>query len=617
MRDIHCRTCFILVAAALIIAVSLTSGITRAADVTHGFSPLHPLKYGPDFRHFDYVDPDAPKGGTLRLGAVGTFDSLNTLRYPGRTPLSRPEGFGLRSLLYDKLIVASADEPAGYYGLLAERITVAPDYSWVRFEIRPDARWHDGKPVTARDVVFTFETLARQGPPFSRQMLHGVRVQAEGKLAVKITAARPGNRDFVAQVGQVAIHPQHFWAERDVKKGGLEIPLGSGPYRVVKVLPGRKIALERVPGYWAAAHPVSRGRYNYDRIEAEFYRNNTVALEAFKTGAFDLRIEQDAVRWATGYEGPALAAGRIKQKKLALATPGHLMMLVFNMRRPLFKDTRVRRAISLAYDFSWTNRNLFHGQYRPIASFYQATRNAASGAASPGERKLLAAHVAALPDGILDAASPDEGKPPLDARSALVEAKRLLDAAGLAVRNGKRIDPASGEPVSVRIAYTNPRLPRVFGPFAKSLERLGITLKHPPLEPVTASKVLLGHDYDLAALDRWVPGVVPGTGEFLLWGSALADVTPSYALSGVKDAALDAAIKTMTAARSLETLQTAARAFDRILRWRQYAIPLWRSPEIWLALSDRIALPPSDSLLSVSYIDRAWAVVPGATKAVR
>lgn len=610
MSHIRLRTFLTLLTALSFLAVSATTGGLFAADAAHGYSPVHSLKYGADFKHFDFVNSDAPKGGKLRLGAVGTFDSLNTLRYPGRTPLARPEGFSLRDLIYDKLLVQSADEPAGYYGLLAERVIVAPDLGWVRFDLRRDARWHDGNPITARDVVFTFKTLSKQGPPFYRQMLRGVRVEAESSHSVKITAPHPNSRVFVAHVGGIQIHPHHFWAKRDVEHGGLEIPLGSGPYRVAKVQPGRKIVLERTPDYWAAAHPINRGRHNFDRIDVEFYRDNTVALEAFKAGAFDLRVEQDAVRWATAYQGPALTTGRIKRHNLRLATPGRLMMFVFNMRRSLFRDIRVRRAIALAFDFGWTNRNLFHGLYEPIGSFFDSTRNAASGAAARDERRLLASHLDALPNGILDAASPKEGRPSSAARSALVKAKRLLDDAGFAVQNGKRIDPSTGNPVTIRLVYINPRLPRVIGPFAKSLEKLGVTLKHQPLEPVTASKTLLGHDYDIAALAQWAPGVLPGTSESLLWGSAFADITPSYALSGVKDPALDSAIKAMSSARSLEALQTAARAFDRILRWRQYAIPLWRTPKVWIAVRDRIKLPPSDDLFRLTFVDRAWITEP-------
>lgn len=600
------------------IAISLALILPESAVATgpaHGFSPVHPLKYKSGFTHFDYVNLNAPKGGTLRLGAIGTFDTLNTLRYPGRSPASRSERFNIRNLIFDTLLVKSADEPAGYYGLLAKSVEVASDHSWARFSLRSDARWHDGEPITANDIKFTFETLVKQGPPYVRQVLRGVKVSVEDKATVLIKAPHPGDRDFTGRVGMIAIHPKHFWTKHDVAKGGMTKPLGSGPYQISSIDNGKKISFERNAKYWAADHPANAGRYNFEHIQVEFYRDSTVALEAFKAGAFDLRVEQDAVRWATGYAGPSLSDGRIKMNAYTGSAPGQLMTLVFNLRRDMFKDIRVRRAINLAYDFAWTNTNLFHGQYEPVTSFFAKTRNAASGAAGDDERKLLSPYASKLPTGILDAASPTDGKPARDRRAALSEAKRLLDEAGFRVHDGVRIDPATKKPMSIKLVYLNPRLSRVLGAFANSLKRLGITLKYPSLEPVTASKTILGHEYDMAALDRWNPGLVPGTSESLVWGSALADRTPSYALSGARDEALDATIKAMSSARSLEALQTGARAFDRLLRWKQYTVPMWRSSKLWVAHWKSIALPSYNGLDLLTLTDLAWRADKTATPA--
>lgn len=593
-------------AALLAVLFAMAGAPVQAGDAAHGYSPLHGLKYDSGFTRFAYVNAHAPKGGTLKLGAVGSFDSLNTLRYPGRTPNAQAERFDMRDLIYDTLLVKSADEPAGYYGLLASSVEVADDFAWARFVLRPDARWHDGRRVTADDVVFTFTVLARQGPPYLRHILRGVAVRAEDDGAVRFTAPHPGDREFVARVGLVAIHPRHFWENHDVTHGGMDMPLGSGPYRVASADAGRKVIFERVPGYWGANHPANAGRYNFDRIELEFFRDDTVALEAFRSGAFDLRVERDAVRWTTGYEGPALAEGRIRKQSIDEAAPGHLMALVFNLRREKFRDVRLRRAIALAYDFSWTNDNLFHGQYAPVASFFGDTRNAAAGPAGEGERKLLEPYLDQLPDRILLAPAPQRSSADLPRREALSEAAELLDAAGFRVRGGARVDPATGEPLAIRLAYLNPRLPRVLGAFADSLSRLGIRLTYPTLEPVTASKTILSHDFDMAALERWEPGLAPGTTESLLWSSALADATPSYALAGAKDPALDATIGAMTAARSLQELETAARAFDRVLRWRQYAIPLWRNTATWVAHRNTVAFPDCTGLDLKSLVDIAW-----------
>lgn len=596
-----------LVAALVIMLIAFAGhNKARAGDAAHGFSPVHELKYPSGFRHFSYVHADAPKTGTLRLGAIGTFDSLNTLRYPGHTPSSRDERFSIHDFIYDTLLFKSADEPAAYYGLLAESVEVADDHSWARFTLRPDARWHDGQSITPEDIRFTFATLTEQGPPYLRQILRGVEVVVENASTVLIKAPRPGDRDFAPRVGNVPIHPKHFWQKNDVNKSGLTPPLGSGPYRVVAVDAGRKITFERVPDYWGKAHPVNTGRHNFARIEIEFFRDSTVALEAFKAGKYDLRVEKDAVRWATGYDGPALTRKKIVKSTFTPSVPGQMMTLVFNVRRGKFKHRNVRRAIALAYDFDWTNKSLFHGQYTPVGSFFSGTRNAASGKAGEGERELLKPHLASLPDGILDAPSSDSTSSLVDRRDALREAKRLLDAAGYKVRDAKRIDPATGEPMSIRLAYINPGLRKVFGAFARSLDKLGIALSYPTLEPITASKTILSHDYDMAALSRWNPGLVPGTSESLVWGSALADRTPSYALSGAKDAALDATIAAMTRARSLDSLENAARAFDRVLRWQQYAIPMWRTPSAWIAHRNTVGLPSFDGLDMRSIVDLAW-----------
>ncbi|MGE0612438.1 MAG: extracellular solute-binding protein [Hyphomicrobiales bacterium] len=587
----------------------------QAGEAAHGYSPLHKLKYDSSFSHFGYVNIHAPRGGTLKLGTVGGFDSLNTLRYPGRTPNAQAERIDIRDLVYDTLLAKSADEPAGYYGLLARSVEVADDYSWARFVLRPDARWHDGKPVTADDVVFTFTVLARQGPPYLRHVLRGVTARAEDAGAVRFTAPHPGDREFVARMGLVAIHPRHFWESHDVTRSGMDIPLGSGPYRVASADPGRKIVFERVPDYWGANHPVNAGRHNFDHVEIEFFRDDTVALEAFRSGAFDLRVERDAVRWMTGYEGPALGEGRIRKVAIDEAAPGHLMSLVFNLRRDKFKDVRLRRAIALAYDFSWINDNLFHGQYVPVTSFFGNTRNAATGPAGAGERELLEPYLATLPDRILMSPAPPRPAAELSRREALADAAALLDEAGFKVKDGARLDPATGEPLAIRLAYLNPRLPRVLGAFAESLSRLGIRLTYPTLEPVSASKAILAHDFDMAALERWEPGLAPGTSESLLWSSMLADATPSYALAGAKDPVLDATIRAMTNARSLEELEVAARAFDRVLRWRQYAIPLWRNPATWVAYRNTVAFPDCTGLDLKSLVDLAWHKPEGSGRA--
>jgi microcin C transport system substrate-binding protein len=572
-----------------------------AAEPKHGYSPVHALKYGPDFQHFDYANPRAPKGGTLRLGATGTFDSLNPLRYPGRVPQL------LRDLVFDTLLVRSGDEPAAYYGLLAETIAVSEDRKRVTFTLHPEARWHDGEAVTARDVAFTFRTLLDQGPPFYQQALRHYTVSVTGPREISFETRGAAKRDMVRILGTLPIQPKHFWAKRDLSDHGLTPPLGSGPYRVEKVDPGSSVMLERDPDYWAADLPVNRGRYNFDRISIAYYRDDSVALEAFRAGDFDLRKENTAARWARGYDGPALRDGRIKRDVIETRTAGEITTLVFNLRRAPFDDQRVRQAISLAYDFDWTNDNLMYGLRAPVESFFGETAFAARGSATQAERELLAPFADGLPSSRLFE-TPNPGlRAGLSARRAVfAEADRLLRAAGFTVKDGQRVAKASGAPLRIDLLNYDPSLIRILGPFAQNLKRLGIELRYPLVDPATGTRRTLDHDFDMAVL-KWSPRAVPGNAESLLWGSALAGRKGSYALAGAKDPALDAALEAMVTARDMGRLRTAARAFDRVLRWRHYAIGLWRDSDVWLAYWDRFAQPAATPRYAPSFVDRWWA----------
>lgn len=588
-------------ASALVLASSLLAAAANVqAGPAHGFSPVHALKYPPGFSEFAYVRPDAPKGGTLRLGATGTFDSLNPLLYPGRVPGH------VRDLVFDTLLERSADEPAAYYGRLAESVEVSGDRRTVRFTLREAARWHDAEPVTAEDVTFTFETLREQGAPFYRQALRHYTVEAEGARQIAFHARGGAIRDMVRILGSLPIQPAHFWKTRDLKDHGLTPPLGSGPYRVDRVNAGAGVTLARVPDYWGADLPVNRGRFNFDRIETVYYRDDSVALEAFRAGDFDLRLEESAAQWAGGYDGPALREGRIRRDVIETATGGELTTLVFNLRRPPFDDVRVRRAISLAYDFDWTNANLMHGLMQPVESLFGDTPFAARGAASESERALLRPFAGELPGGLLDAPSPGLRSGIESRRDALARADRLLRDAGFPVRDGVRISAETGDPLSIDLLNHDPSVIRILGPFARSLERIGISLRYGLVDPATGTRRTLDHDFDMVVL-RWSPRAVPGNAESLLWSSALADRKGSYALAGAKDAALDAALEAMVTAREMDRLVIAARAFDRVMRWRNYALGLWRKDEIWLAYWNRFGRPDDTPAYAPSFIDRWWA----------
>ncbi len=587
-------------AAAAALAVPPVAAAPGAGALAHGFSPLGRLKYGPDFAAFAYVDPDAPKGGTLRLARIGAFDTTDTLHYPG-TPA------GDIRLLYDRLVLASEDEVASFYGLLARGLAVAEDFSRVDFLLDERARWHDGTPVTADDVAFTFETLKAEGAPFYRQAFRPLSVRVEGERAVSILSTRPGDRDLVRRLAAIPIHPAHHWRDRP-RREARAAPLGCGPYRLAEVEAPRRVVLERVPGWWAADHPVARGRFNFERIEIAYFRDETVALEAFRAGGHDVAFEDDPSRWRAAYAGPAFSSGAIRKTVVDRPGAGTVHGLVFNMRRPLLADRRVRLALCLCWDFEGANRTLFAGGMERFGSVFGDTALAAEGPAGPEERALLLAAGVAPDAAVLSRADPFRGLPSGGSREALAVASRLLDEAGLAVRDGARTDPATGRPVVLSVVSPGPAYDRPLAWLERTARRLGIVLRPVQADPQAATNRMLDRDFDLATLS-WAPARLPGTAERLLWHSDLAEAPASYALSGLSDPAVDRSVEALEAARSPEALRTAGRAFDRTLRHAVPMIPLWRSDVVRLAYQDRFGQPPEEGLVP-DPLDRWWQVAP-------
>lgn len=538
------------------LAVVCLWSMAAGAEPRHGFSLLGALRYPAGFAHFDYVNPAAPKGGRLRLSRIGGFDSTNTLRYPGNTPAE------LRTMVYDRLLVQAEDEPASHYGLLAETVDVSDDLSRVAFRLRPEARWHDGAPVTARDVAFTFDTLKEQGAPFYRQSYRAITVEAPDDRTVVFTSATAGDRELVGLVGAMPVHPVHVWRDGAAQTATLAPPVGSGPYRVARIDAGRTVVLERVEDYWGRDLPVNRGRWNFGTVTFDYYRDDGVALQALIADRIDLRVEDDATRWLTAYDSPPLRDGRIRRTVQRLPGPGAVTGLVFNLRQPRFQDPRVREAVALAYDFERANQLLFGGLYGRVDSLY--------GGGGPG------------------------ASPPDERRAALRRAAALLDEAGFPVRDGRRVDAGNGEPFTIEVAYLDHTLVRVLGLFEAELARLGIALAYPSLEPSAARSRLLDHRFDMAALS-WSPSRLPGRAERLLWGSALADRPGSYALAGARDPALDAAIDAMLSARSPHAVTDAAHRFDNVLTARRYMVPFWRTNARWIAHWDRFGHPETDT----------------------
>ena len=584
-----------------------------------GYAPLSKLNYKPDDTHFAYVNPDAPKGGKLRLGRTGSFDSLNFLRYPGTTIADRAQiPLHITDYLFDSFLTRAADEPAAWYCLAATSVEVTRDLSAVTFTLNESARFHDGDLMTADDVIFTFNTLKEQGAPYYRQVLRAITIEKTGERRITYTNKRPGDRNFPPLVGSLPIHPAHFWqgerlTQRPLNDKTMLLPLGSGPYKITQATAGKSATLTRVKTYWAKDSFTQKGRFNFDEIVIDYFRDDNSALASFKVGGQDMRQEFNTVTWSREYKGPALDAGRFKQTTINSKGPGEATLLAFNQRRALFKDRRVRKAFALLYDFETANRILFHGLYQKSSSVYGISPLAAKGAANAAEKAILTPHLKTLPDGLFENPAPKDIAAESGYRQRFRMAAKLLDEAGFTLNGANRIDPKTGEPLTVTVSYLNPRHQRILLHYAKSLSEAGIKLELPALAPSAARKKALDHDFDLALLS-WKPDMLAGTSEMLLWGSRLADVKGSYALAGIKDQALDAAIMAINRARNFTEMTNATRAFDRIFAWQVYAIPLYRSNADWLSYWTNFARPETTPDYFLTFVDRWWAKEMQQTK---
>ncbi|MBH3392221.1 ABC transporter substrate-binding protein [Pseudomonas putida] len=566
-----------------------------------------PPKYPADFKHFDYVNPDAPKGGTFRQSSFGGFDSLNPFINKGVSA----ENIGS---IYDTLMRQSQDEPFTEYGLVAGKIEKAPDNSWVRFYLRPEARFHDGHPMRAEDVVFTFNALIKDGAPLYRQYYADVaEVVAEDPLKVLFRFKHKGNRELPLILGQLPVLPKHWYANRDFNRGNLEIPLGSGPYKVAEVKAGRSVRYERVKDYWAKDLPINRGFYNFDVMTFDSYRDSTVALEALKAGAFDYALEVSAKNWATAYNVPAVREGRLIKEELPNGNPTGMQGFIFNIRRPVFQDMRVRQALSLLLDYEWTNKQLFNGAYTRTGSYFDNSEMAAHGLPSPNELKILEPLRGKVPDQVFSEAF----KNPVSDGSGMIreqqrQAYKLLQEAGWKIVDDKMVD-AQGKPVSIEFLLAQTEFERILLPFKRNLADLGIDLSIRRVDVSQYITRLRSRDYDMI-VGGYPQSNSPGNEQREFWSSAAADNPGSRNFIGLRDPAIDQLVEELINADSRQSLIDHCRALDRVLLWGYYVIPNWHIKTWRVAYWNHIGHPKVSPKYDIG-ID-TWWIKPGVTPAV-
>lgn len=566
-----------------------------------------PPKYPADFKHFDYVNPDAPKGGTFRQSSFGGFDSLNPYINKG-VPAEDI------SLIYDTLMAQSLDEPFTEYGLVAGKIEKAPDNSWVRFYLRPEARFHDGHPIQAEDVVFTFNTLIKQGAPLFRGYYADVAdVIAEDPQRVLFTFKHKNNRELPLILGQLPVLPKHWWEGRDFTRGNLEVPLGSGPYRVAEVKPGRSVRYERVKDYWAKDLAVTRGFYNFDELTYDYYRDNTVALEALKAGQFDYWLEISAKNWATAYNVPPVRDGRLIREELPNGNPTGMQGFIYNLRRPLFQDIRVREALSLLLDYEWTNKQLFNGAYTRTTSYFENSEMAASGLPDAEQLKILEPLRGKIPEQVFTQAFAN----PVSDGSGMIrdqqrKAYKLLQEAGWKIVDDKMVD-TQGKPVSIEFLLAQTEFERILLPFKRNLADLGIELNIRRVDVSQYINRLRSRDFDMI-VGGFPQSNSPGNEQREFWSSSSADNPGSRNFMGLRDPAIDSLVESLINADSRQSLIAHTRALDRVLQWGYYVIPNWHIKTWRVAYWNPIGHPKVSPKYDIGI--HTWWIKPEVTPAL-
>ena len=593
-------------------AIGVSSLAVKAGAQTktwrHGLSLFGDIKYPEGFKHFDYVNPQAPQGGTVRLGSFGTFDNFNIVIAGVKGSIAAGT-----ELFTETLMTSALDEVSSEYGLLAEAVSHPEDHSTVTYRLRANARWHDGRPVTTDDVLYSFDVLKRSSPFYGAYYRHVTKLEKTGEREITFNFDGPGNRELPQIVGQLPVLPKHWWEgtdkngnKRDIAQTTLEPPLGSGPYKIKEFVPGRTLVYEKVDDYWGKDLNVVIGTRNFQQIRYEYFRDLTVALEGFKGDQFDWRVESSAKDWATSYDFPAVREKRVLREEFPIRDRGAMQAFVFNIRREKFKDARVRRAFNFAFDFEEMNRQLFSSQYSRIASYFEGTELAATDLPSGRELEILEAVRDKVPADLFTKpyTNPVGGNPQA-VRDNLRQALALLRDAGYEIRKTKLVESKSGEPLTFEFLVDDPPSQRFVLFYKPSLERIGMTVNVRLVDAAQYENRLRQWDYDVIVA-QWGQSLSPGNEQRDFWSSQAADRPGSRNLIGIKNPAIDALIERVIFAKDRADLVAATKALDRVLLWNFYVVPQWTYPYVRTARWDRFSRPETMPKYGRSAFPTIW-----------
>jgi microcin C transport system substrate-binding protein len=571
------------------------------APMKHALAMHGEPKYPNGFQHVDYVNPNAPKGGVLKRADIGTFDNLNNFLLMGKAPT------GL-NLTYDTLMQRAWNEPFTMYGLVAKSIRVADDRSWIIFYLNPNARFHDGAPILAKDVIFTAESLRQYGRPNQRAVYKLIdKITQIDQRTVRFDLGKGYNRETVMIIAMMPVLSSKYWAERDFSKTTLTPPLGSGPYRIASVDAGRRIIYDRVTDYWAKDLPINVGHYNFDRIIYDYYRDDHIALQAFGAGAYDVRIESSPMRWRRNYNFTGVTDGTIIKRDIETERPQWARFITFNMRRAPFDNRDVRRALILAFDFEWINKALFQNAYKRTQSVFPNAPLAHHGIASAGEQMLLKPYLTQLPNDIFNPyiAPQTDGTGVSGLRPNLRQAVALLDQAGWHMVDGVMVHKETKQPLTFQIILNDPLDERIALEYSRALRRIGIRMTLRTVDTAQYMGRMGDFDFD-ATFSIWKNSLSPGTEQAVYWGSRAAQTPGSFNYSGLQSRAVDDLIDRLVRVTDYQQLTYTAQALDRVIMHEAIGVPLYYAPYDMVAYRYNLVLPDKTPIFG-SIVETWWA----------